>query len=456
MLRQSLRCDLLFESTLIKAPTMKDPAQNGSTAKWSLVGCDITSNGEAVDIKFLDAAFTFHAQWLDDAKCDHSPSRTAITAFCHKPPIARILETHVNTDEVQATLDVVWQDGSVSAFPIVWLRVMGPLVANPCGPSPSPSTWESKGWSADTLKIPTFDYKDIFAITPEECQGTTVRIMDEILMAPDTGIIKITNLPAPSIESERNKTDTIVTQVLKKIFGSVFQHPRRGGEKTFNVASHHAEDSKRAIGLPNYDTSQVLLPHVDHAHYQHPIQVQGWYGLEGESENTFVSGLQALKTLRKETPELFEPLTTAPMSVGRVVHYYDPPLYQGAVDTAVTMYPGTSEVKRIRWHAHLTGSLVAPFDDFHKARAAHQKLQEIMRRDSHQLKVLLKPGDLYIWNNFTILHGRERVLKVPRTGVGQTVPEQVVADRYRALKMEKWLVHVPTPQLHQLVELLHV
>lgn len=87
-----------------------------------------------------------------------------------------------------------------------------------------------------------------------------------------------------------------------------------------------------------------------------------------------------------------------------------------------------------------------------------------MRRDTHLLKVHLKPGDLYVWNNFTIPHGRERVLVVPRTGVGQTVPEQVVADTYRALKTrqlqglveEKWLVHVPTPQLHELVRLVHV
>ena len=441
---------------------MSEALRNGLTSRWSLVSCDIVSDGEAVNIHFLDAAFTFHAQWLDDAKCDNGPARAAITAFCQKPADARIVETHIENEDDQVALSILWQDASVSRFPAAWLRVMGPLVAKPCGLSPLLPTYEPRGWLADTLKIPTIGYKDIFADTIEGCEASAARLMDEVLMVPDTGIVKISGLPAPSIESEREKTNTLVTQVLKKVLGSVFQHPRREGEKTFNVASHHEQDSKRAAGLPNYDTSKVLLPHVDHAHYQHPIQVQGWYGLEGESENTFVSGIQALKTLQEEAPELFEPLTTAPMSIGRVVHYYDPPLYQGAVDTAVTMYPGTSQVKRIRWHAHLTGSLVTSFEDFQKARSAHQKFQEIMRRDTHQLKVILNPGDLYIWNNFTILHGRERVLKVPRTGVGQTVPEQVVADRYRALKIaqlrghvaEKWLVHMPAPQLYQLSEML--
>ena len=72
-----------------------------------------------------------------------------------------------------------------------------------------------------------------------------------------------------------------------------------------------------------------------------------------------------------------------------------------------------------------------------------------------------QPGDLYIWDNFRVLHGRERVLGLPRTSVGQTVPEQVVADRYRVLKMaklkdfidERWLVHTPLQQLHEMVRL---
>ena len=56
-----------------------------------------------------------------------------------------------------------------------------------------------------------------------------------------------------------------------------------------------------------------------------------------------------------------------------------------------------------------------------------------MRRDTHQLKLVFKPWDLYLWDNLRLLLGREKVLKTPGTGVGQTVPEQVVHDRYRAL-----------------------
>ncbi len=438
---------------------MDSPTKEGWIPKWALSSCQLLDNGGAIKIGFQDEAFIFHAEWLHDANCNMGPSRTAVTAYCSKNASAQIIEAHYSV--AATTLEIEWRDGPMSSFPALWLRVMGPLVGKACRETGPLEKSELEGWEAASLKLPSVDYHEIFAPTEDRCSAAVELVLDLLLMSPATGIIKVTGLPPPSLECERDKTNTLVTQVLKKLFGSVFQHPRRMGEKSFNVASHHEEDTQRANGLPNYDTTQVLLPHVDHAHYQHPIQIQGWYGLEGESVNTFVSGIRALRTLQEETPELYEPLVTSQMAVGRMVRYYDPPLRQGTVDTPVTFHPGTFQVKRLRWHAHLTGSLVTPYDSFPTARLAHQALHEIMQRDSHLFRVRLRPGDLYIWNNFTILHGRERVLETPRTGVGQTVPEQVVADRYRAVKMDRlkafvdedWLVHMPPTLLYQMGEL---
>ena len=145
--------------------------------------------------------------------------------------------------------------------------------------------------------------------------------------------------------------------------------------------------------------------------------------------------------------------------------YYDPPMFQATTDTAVTFSPGfPDKIKRFRWHPHLSGSLLSSFDSFREAREAHQAFEAILRREDHLLKVLLKPGDMYLWDNFRVLHGREKVLAVPRTGVGQTVPEQVVDDRVRALCIdalrqridERWLVHVPTTQLFELVRVVGI
>ena len=53
-------------------------------------------------------------------------------------------------------------------------------------------------------------------------------------------------------------------------------------------------------------------------------------------------------------------------------------------------------------------------------------------------------------------------METPRTGVGQTVPEQVVQDRYRDLCVglliewgvgEEWLLHMPMKQVRERVRL---
>ena len=362
------------------------------------------------------------------------------------------------------TLDVSWDDGLNSRFPALWLRVMASLVGRADQPALKRPV-SAPGWLVDTLKIPEISYNQLFreGLTQEQLDDVTLNILDKLLDSSDSGhgIVKIVDLPAPNMEDERNHKNNLNTQVLKRLFKSVFIHPIRGSDQTFNVSSH-SDDAKRAIGVPNYDTKQVLLPHSDHAFYDSPIHVEGFYCLEGKSENTWVSAFAALKTLEEESPQSYQYLCKTPMAFGRVSRFYGDPLYQATVDTAITMQPGSDQFKRVHWHPNLTGSLLAPYDSYKEARLAHQKFQEILRRDTHQLKLVFQPGDLYIWDNFRLLHGRERVVQDPRTGVGQTVPEQVVHDRYRDLHInllkkhgldEGWLIHMPIPQLREMLRL---
>jgi trimethyllysine dioxygenase len=113
------------------------------------------------------------------------------------------------------------------------------------------------------------------------------------------------------------------------------------------------------------------------------------------------------------------------MSIGRVAHWYDPLLYQGNINPGLNSDPISGQVKSFRWHPHLSGFLLSPHDKHQEARAAHRKFQEISRRETHELRVHFQPGDLFIWDNHRLLHGREQVLRGPRTSVAQTVPEQI-------------------------------
>lgn len=436
--------------------------RTGGVSSDIMLSCKKCTHGNKVTVEFPDVVYTFHAQWLHDARCDEGAARNAATAICQQPiSTVRVLEVCLSGKGTSRTLDVAWDDNLSSKFPGSWLRVMAPLVGRSENPQPAFEEQPiSKGWLAEALEIPEISYQDISQ--EEQSNHVTLQVLDKLLDASSPGIVKIIDLPEPNFEDERNHKNNINTLVLKRLFGSVFFHPIRGSDQTFNVSSH-SKDAERAVGVANYDTTQLLLPHSDHAFYDTPNQVQGFYGLEGQSENTWVSVLSALATFREEFPNLYHHLRETPVAIGRVSRFYGDPLYQATVDTTITPQPGfPDQIKRVRWHPNLTGALLAPYNEYKEARLAHQRFQEIMCRDTHQLKLVLKAGDLYIWNNFHLLHGRERVLEVPRTGVGQTVPEQVVHDRYRALHMdalkghvdEGWLVHMPMPQLRQMLRLI--
>lgn len=160
---------------------------------------------------------------------------------------------------------------------------MAPLVAQQNTVEASEAVPRQHGWSVKTLDVPHIACSEIFIGSPkkEAEDDTRLRILS-LLQDSSVGIVKITDLPTPNIEEERN-SDSVVTKILKHLFGEVWQHPQCPAYTTFNVTSG-SEDQKRANDIPVYDTTKVLLPHSDHAFYDNPVLMMGFYCLEGKSE----------------------------------------------------------------------------------------------------------------------------------------------------------------------------
>lgn len=446
-------------------PSAIEKGLSNASPNQLIVNSSVSPSKDTLTVSFHDSTFVFHAQWLHDARCDTGSERREGQVFCQQLDPVHIQNAGVSGSGVKTTLDVTWDDGTTTPFPGVWLRLLGPHVAkNLQSTTAVKESNTPKGWLANELVIPEISYRKIEGehLSHEEFLATKAWILDTLLLDDSPGIFKITDLPKVDTYTESTQVNNLLTHVLKRLFGAVFQHSMRPADATFKVASYYHESATRVTELPNYDTSEKLLPHVDHAHYDNPVRVQGLHAVQGHSENTFVHGFAALNTLRKEDPDLYDALCSAPYILGRVAQFYNPPLYQTAVDTAVRKIPGyPDEVKCIRWHPHLAGYLLSPYEEYSKARRAHCKFQAIMRRDSHQLKLQFNPGDMYVWDNFRLLHGRERMFSTPRMVIGQTVIEQVVNDHYRVKQMaflsrfvgEHWLVQTPTRELDRFVTL---
>jgi len=446
-------------------PSSVEKASSGSDLNQLITGCSVSPSKDTITVSFHNATVVFHAQWLHDARCDTGSERRAPQVFCQQLNAIHIQSVGISGSGVKTTLDVTWDDGSTTPFPAIWLQLLAPLVAKklqPIAAVEEPTI--RKGWLANELVIPEISYQKIAGehLSNKDFLTSKAWILDTLLLEGSPGIIRIIDLPEIDTYTESTQVGNLLTDILKHLFGAVFQHSMRLPDATFKIASFYHDSTTRIKELPNYDTAEILLPHADHSHYDNPVRVQGLHAVQGHSENTFVDAFAALNTLREEEPDLYDALCTAPYILGRVAQFYSPPLYQTTVDTAVRMMPGyRDEVKCIRWHPHLAGYLLSSYEDYERARKAHCIFQEIVRRDSHQMKVKFNPGDMYVWDNFRLLHGREQIFSTPRMAIGQTVIEQVVNDHYRIKQMdflsrfigEHWLVQTPTWQLDNFVKL---
>lgn len=239
------------------------PVPNGTTPDRKktdiILSCRKCTHGNKVTVEFFDAKFVFHAQWLHDARCDSGAARNATTAICQQPisTSVHVEKVHLSGHGNDMKLSVTWDDGQASNIPGPWLRVMAPLVAK--GMGELPQALVAKGWVADTLEIAEISYNDIVRASPthdEYSESIAMGVLDKLLNPSLPGFVKVVDLPEPNFEDERNHRNNIVTSVLKSLFGSVFIHPIRGSDQTFNVSSHN--DTKRAVGV-SHSLALVLV-----------------------------------------------------------------------------------------------------------------------------------------------------------------------------------------------------
>ena len=243
---------------------VSDLLRSDDLASDLLLSCKKCHNGNKVTVEFPDSTYIFHSQWLHDARCNKGAARNAVTAICQQPiSTVHVDEVHLSGQGNSTFLHVAWDDGQMSEFPGPWLRVMAPLVARLDGPKKAAATPTGRGWLVDTLVIPEVSYNDIVQAAPtleKPNNELALEILDRLLNPSSPGIVKVINLPEPNVKEEKTHKSNINTFVLKSLFGSVFVHPIRGSDQTFNVSSHD-HDAQRAVGLANYDTTQLLLPH---------------------------------------------------------------------------------------------------------------------------------------------------------------------------------------------------
>jgi hypothetical protein len=159
-------------ATLDPEPVMTDNSKvtrgysNGHNGASESIKVKTCTNGNKVTVTFPDGEFVYHSQWLHDTRCDGplGAARNVDTAICAQPlELVHVTSAKVTRNAGRAELNVSWDNGQTSHFPVEWLRVIAPFVASPTnGEKATKPNDLNKGWQVDSLRIPEVSYHDIF------------------------------------------------------------------------------------------------------------------------------------------------------------------------------------------------------------------------------------------------------------------------------------------------------
>ena len=168
--------------------------------------------------------------------------------------------------------------------------------------------------------------------------------------------------------------------------------------RVFDVVTKPDADS-------NAYTSMGLPLHVDLATREYMPGLQFLHCLQNEStggESMLADAFFIVAKLRREAPELYEALSTTPMTSANKAVNTD---YRWTVPM-IHLDPATGEPKEVRWSPWLRAPLTADFDTADKVYKGLRRLFEMGESADNTVKVRLKPGEMLGFDNRRVLHGR--------------------------------------------------
>lgn len=235
-----------------------------------------------------------------------------------------------------------------------------------------PSLWDAQSASA----ISVFNFS---ALENESKQ------LDLLLAVRDFGVAKITGLPH-RLGSVRD---------VARLFGPI--HVNNYGE-VFDVKS----DASRSLGS---NTGVDLPPHTDESYRHDAPGISFFHCINATAEggeSILVDGFRAAETLQTRHPDSFKVLTSVPIFFQR----YALPDEDMRSHTRILVQDIDGDIVGVRW----TDRTLAPQDlppawvePVYKALRA---LWQIINDADLKHRYLMKPGDLHIFDNHRVLHGR--------------------------------------------------
>lgn len=323
----------------------------------------------------------FHYIWLRDAcfsaesgnpKAGKKKFRIIDVPLDIVPRSVRLSETN--------SIEIIWeQDGHTSLYEGEWLRDHCYSKEERLSRRPQPILWDSH-LDKDKLKVP---YDGVL-----NNESDRLRLFQTI---KDYGICIVQNVPPQRGELE--KFAGSIGPIIENDFGPIFEIIVKPDEKGVSVAN----------------SQKALVPHTDDPYRESPPGIIFFHCLaantDGGGQSIFVDMFSIAKILREQDPEGFALLTRYEQSfqtqkTGELDITASSPIFS---------LNSFGEVKAVR----VSNLFAAPFDlpeetvePFYKA---YRKFMQLYMDSQYWFSIGLRPGDLAIFDNYRVLHGRTAI-----------------------------------------------
>jgi gamma-butyrobetaine hydroxylase len=270
------------------------------------------------------------------------------------------------------SLSIDWVDGHHSELSLSWLREHSPDDRRRPLELPAHRHWRAE----IAASVPEFEYADV--VSGDE---VLLRFAEAVWTA---GIAFVRNVPT---------TEATLRDLAQRV------GPIRA---TYFGPDFHVE-AKSAPNNVAY-TAVELRPHTDLPYYENPPEIQFLHCFSADApggESTLVDGFWVADQVRREDPDAFRVLCEVPIPYrfqddGTDLRFAAPVIGRAPDGT----------YREIRFHNALTAPLDLPVEMIEPTYRALRRFDRVARSDEAQLVVRLQPGDVMVFHNRRVLHGR--------------------------------------------------
>ncbi len=184
-------------------------------------------------------------------------------------------------------------------------------------------------------------------------------------------------------------------------------------------------------------TNESLEPHIDLVYYEAPPGLQLLHcrafddAITGGA-STFIDGLWAAEEFRRTQPEAFDVLCRIPATFQKVHYRRDVPVHivyqrphfvlerSGSASSTATK---DAAITGVFWAPQFEGPLRVPAADVGPYMDAYAAFARLLRsadaRGEHMIEFRMRPGDISVFNNRRLLHGRRHFTFPPASAAAQ-------------------------------------